>query len=145
MIACQKIIGKAEYNLAKGGDGGDTSKSIDYDKVSKSLKEGFESGRLVNYHPWTTHSTSGTKGKHLKMPEGHQKGEKNSQYGKHQSNETKQKIRDTRLKNHFELFDKIEYYLNNNDFTRKDFSEIGKVFNVSYKTVERVWKERILK
>lgn len=150
MIACQRICGKAEYNLTDGGDGGDTSKFVDYSKVSKSLKEGFESGRLVN-HPWTTHD--GFSGRHhseksKKLISSHHpnsSGENNSMYGKHQSEETKQKIREALQKRHLELFDKIECYLNNNDFTRKDFGEIGKIFNVSYITVERVWKERILK
>ena len=44
MIACQRICGKAEYNIADGGDGGDLSKFIDYksqkrnSKISEGLK-----------------------------------------------------------------------------------------------------------
>ena len=30
IIACQRICGKAEYNIADGGEGGDTSRFIDY-------------------------------------------------------------------------------------------------------------------
>ena len=37
MIACQRICGKAEYNLADGGDGGDTSRFVNYSKVAESL------------------------------------------------------------------------------------------------------------
>lgn len=39
MIACQRICGKAEYNLADGGDGGDTSKFVDYDLAKKRQRE----------------------------------------------------------------------------------------------------------
>lgn len=54
----------------------------------------------------------------------------------------KQKVKEARQKNHLELFNKIEAYLRSVDFTRKDFPEIGKLFGVSYKTIERVYKER---
>lgn len=39
IIAIQRLIGKAEYNLANGGDGGDTSKFIDYEFAKKRQKE----------------------------------------------------------------------------------------------------------
>lgn len=38
MIACQRICGKAEYNLADGGEGGDTSKFINYNSTERSSK-----------------------------------------------------------------------------------------------------------
>lgn len=64
IIACQRICGKAEYNLANGGDGGDTSKFIDYTKVSKSIKEKYEKDEKFrnNHHHWQKHDTF--KGKH---------------------------------------------------------------------------------
>lgn len=146
MIACQRICGKAEYNLADGGDGGDLSKFIDYSKVSKSIQQAHKNGQYEgSYRGWSFHE--GMKGKHL-SEKSKQKirnatlGCNNPNYGKKQSNEAKQKVKETRQKNHLELFDKIEAYLRSINFTRKDFSEIGKLFGVSYKTIERVYKER---
>lgn len=64
MIACQKICGKAKYNLARGGDGGDLSKFIDYSKVGKSIHDAHKNGRYKgSYHGWTFHG--GMKGKNL--------------------------------------------------------------------------------
>ncbi len=42
IIATQRLIGKAEYNLADGGDGGDNSRFIDYDFAKKRQKETYE-------------------------------------------------------------------------------------------------------
>ena len=80
MIACQRICGKAEYNLADGGDGGDTSKFIDYknrdltnsingtkqwwlehreetlQKISEKCKDAWKRGSYKNAdfsHVWT--------------------------------------------------------------------------------------------
>ena len=42
IIATQRLVGKAEYNLANGGDGGDNSRFIDYDLAKKRQKEVYE-------------------------------------------------------------------------------------------------------
>lgn len=63
VIACQRICGKAEYNLADGGDGGDTSKFIDYSKVSEAMKEKYEKDeKFRSNHHWQKHDAF--KGKH---------------------------------------------------------------------------------
>jgi len=50
------------YNMRQGGDGGDTSKFINYSKVSKSIKKAYKEGRLKSTG-WPQHNTCGTKGK----------------------------------------------------------------------------------
>ena len=146
MIACQKICGKAEYNLAKGGDGGDLSRFIDYSKVGKSICQAHKDGKYKDNHQgWSFHEGMNGKfhtEKTKQLIREANLGCNNPNYGKKQSNEVKQKVKETRQKNHLELFDKIEAYLRSVDFTRKDFPEIGKSFGVSYKTIERVYKER---
>lgn len=41
-IFFERLLSKAEYNLANGGDGGDRSKFIDYKKVGESIKKTIE-------------------------------------------------------------------------------------------------------
>lgn len=82
------------YNLALGGEGGDRAKFIDYKKVGQTQKErlsknpeekiisarkGVETKKRLGI-PF---ANIGSTGKHWKCPEGHQVGEKNSQFGKH--------------------------------------------------------------
>lgn len=173
MIACQRICGKAEYNLADGGDGGDTSRFINYKskKYKNNVKKGTIEGRIKHYgslENYKTHqkqiaqqnlakdpsyyTSKGTTGKHFseevkqKLCESHL-GERNSQYGKKQSEETKRKKRETRLKSHNEFFSKIRLYLeqlNLDKISMKDKIEIGKKFNCSYKTIERVWNQMLI-
>lgn len=79
MIACQRLIGKAEYNLADGGEGGDLSKFINYNdpernrKISKGIKE------QLAKNCWL-------------------KGPKDNFKGKHHTEESKRKMRETALK-----------------------------------------------
>lgn len=91
MIACQRICGKAEYNLANGGDGGDTSKFIDYAKMSKTWKSTRkEHPDLFKNCGWKKHDTftgkhhsEETKRKIGLTNSERQKGSKNSQFGTH--------------------------------------------------------------
>ena len=149
MIACQRICGKAEYNLANGGDGGDLSQFINYNSeeyhlhLSQGIQKAFSEGRMTG---WKKHNTLGNKG-HVgyKLPEGCHAGEKNSQYGKKRSEETKRKIREARKRRHDELFSKIREYLGSlEDFKpgTKSFTEIGKRFNVSHMTIQRCYYEK---
>lgn len=170
IIRVQHFLGKAEYNLADGGDGGDTSRFINYksEEYKNNVKKGTIEGRIKHYgslenyrmHQKQTaqqnlakdpnyYTSKGMTGKHFsdetkqKMRESHL-GEKNTQYGKKQSEETKRKKREARLKLHNELFSKIELYLeqlNLEKISMKDKVEIGKIFSCSYKTIERVWKQ----
>lgn len=42
MIACQRVCGKAEYNLADGGQGGDLSAFVDYTEASSYISKGLK-------------------------------------------------------------------------------------------------------
>ena len=171
MIACQRLCGKAEYNLADGGEGGNTSRFIDYksNEYKNNVKKGTIEGRIKHYGSLENYkmhqkqiaqqnltkdlnyyTSKGMTGKHFseeakqKMRESHL-GEKNPQYGKKQSEETKHKKREARQKSHDELFTRIKAYLSASSFSpcTKTFGEIGKKFGVSYKTVERCYKEML--
>lgn len=145
MIACQRLCGKAEYNLANGGDGGDLSQFINYDSeeyhlhLSQSIQKAFAEGRMTG---WKKHDNYGTKGKHFKKKRGSAVGERNSQYGKPRSEETKRKISEALRKFRNELHNKIKDELSKLEkVDRKVYYEIGKRYNVSYKTVERIHKK----
>lgn len=93
IIASQKLIGKAEYNLASGGDGGDLSKFIDYHSdsykkhLSDAMKKAYKEGRNKGWF-YCHHKNKGTTGfkfseeSKKKMSESH-KGSANSQFGTH--------------------------------------------------------------
>ncbi len=96
IIASQKLIGKAEYNLASGGDGGDLSRFIDYHSdsykkhMSDAMKKAYKEGRNKGWYYCNKnhHSNKGTTGfkfseeSKKKMSESH-KGSANSQFGTH--------------------------------------------------------------
>lgn len=87
IIACQRICGKAEYNLADGGDGGDTSRFINYKSevrskklsVNSILKKCAEKMNKANAKNKFDHRTF---------------------LGRHHSIETKQKIGESNKENH---------------------------------------------
>lgn len=153
MIACQRICGKAEYNLADGGDGGDTSKFIDYSKTLKTWKstrkehpEFFKNCSWKKHDGFTgKHHSDETKKRIGLINSERQKGSKNSQYGKKRSEEAKRKTREARKRRHDELFSKIREYINSLENFKpgtKIFIEIGKKFNVSYATIGRCYYEK---
>lgn len=150
IIRIQRFIGKAEYNLADGGDGGDLSQFIDYDSetfhrhVSEGVKKTYANGRKA--FGWTFHN--GMKGKHFsdkakqKMRESHL-GERNSQYGKHRSEETKKRIRaalardyKTEYKELYEAF--LGHVLSSDE---KRF--FAKKYNIAYDSINRVLRRFI--
>ena len=89
MIACQQLIGKAEYNLADGGDGGDLSKFIDYSKVDnrrgveKRIAEGTQNSWKKHDTFTGKHHSEESKKKISEANKKSQKGSKNSQFGTH--------------------------------------------------------------
>jgi len=64
IIASQKLLGKAEYNLASGGDGGVLSRFIDYKKVSEAIKKKYKEDENYRkrHNCWQKHDSF--KGKH---------------------------------------------------------------------------------
>jgi group I intron endonuclease len=145
VIRIQRLLGKAEYNIADGGDGGDLSKHIDYDKVSKSLKKGFSEHRYVNHRPWSKHDTF--TGRHhteetkklMSIRASNRKGERNSMYGKHHTEESKEKIRNALLKQ--DLYEKYKIVIEaakDHKLTTQEKDEFAKQLNCSRKHINRI-------
>lgn len=150
MIACQRICGKAEYNLADGGEGGNTSRFINYDSetfhqhVSEGTKKTYANGRKAT--GWKRHD--GMKGKHhtdtskQKLSESHL-GEKNSQYGKHRSEETKKRISDALVRDYkVEYKEMYEAFLDH-VLSSDEKRSFAKKYNIAYDSINRVLRHFI--
>jgi hypothetical protein len=105
IIRMMRAVGKAEYNIANGGLWGFPwslvpkeslsagqkrrfNKIEEREKVSKRIKnlwktEGYKEKHRESQKNGKPNKSIGSKGKHWKCPEGHSKGEKNSQFGTH--------------------------------------------------------------
>lgn len=151
MIACQRICGKAEYNIADGGDGGDLSEFIDYsssersENISNAMKNAYKEGK-IKPRGWTFHN--GMKGKHQsdgakeKIRKA-QSGCKNSQYGKHRSEETKNRIR-TALERDYkaeykEMYEAFLDHVLSSDEKRS----FAKKYNIAYDSINRILRQFI--
>jgi hypothetical protein len=168
MIACQRICGKAEYNLADGGDGGNTSKFINYskewrDNVKRRIFEsrierfgsldGFKAHQKEiakqnlekdpNYY--TTKGSTGYKfseEQRQRLSESHL-GEKNPRYGKHHSEETKKQIsaalvRDYKVE-YKEMYETFLDHVLSSDEKRS----FAKKYNIAYDSINRVLRRFI--
>lgn len=86
-IRINRFLGKAEYNLADGGDGGDLSKFIDYKKQARKISEWYKS------HP-ELHKKAVEKAKQTRKKKGINLSLNFK--GKHHSDETKKKQSDAK-------------------------------------------------
>jgi hypothetical protein len=85
IIRMMRLIDKAEYNIADGGNGGGGSKFWSKEVKEVAYKKiAIASANYNLLHPERPKGgghTKGTTGKTWKMPKGHQSGERNSSYG----------------------------------------------------------------
>lgn len=81
---------KPEYNIAKGGDGGDIYHQLDDAGKNRMRHCGFENGFYGKHH------SEENKKRHSEWVREHQSGKNNPFYGKHHSEETKNKISESR-------------------------------------------------
>ena len=150
IIRIQRFIGKAEYNLADGGDGGDLSQFIDYDSetfhrhVSEGVKKTYANGRKA--FGWTFHN--GMKGKHFsdkakqKMRESHL-GEKNSQYGKKRTEETKQRISKALSQDYKAVYAELYEAFLDHVLSSDEKRFFAKKYNIAYDSINRVLRRFI--
>lgn len=85
-IAEYKRRGKAEYNISKGGDGGDIYHQLDDAGKNRMRCCGPKNGFYGKHH------SEETRKRHSKWVREHQSGKNNPFYGKHHSEESKRKI-----------------------------------------------------
>lgn len=161
IIRIQRLLGKAEYNLA---DGGDTSRFIDYKskKYKDTVKKGWDEAIIKRYGSLekykihqkqivqqnlakdpTYYTSKGTTGKHFseetkrKLRESHLV-EKNSQYGKKRSEETKQRISKALSQDYKIVYAELYEAFLDHILTVSEKKQFAKRYNVAYKSINRV-------
>lgn len=144
-IAKERAIGKAEYNIANGGNGTGTVSDETKQKISE-IKKGivpWNKGKKGLQTAWNK-GISMTEEQKKKLSEAH-KGKKNPNYGKHHSEETRKKLSEAKIgeKN-------PNYGKHLSEETRKKISEARKEMLAAYKksgrkdwnTFQKEYKEK---
>ena len=90
VIAIQRLCGKAEYNIADGGEGWNEGmreahwKAVHTEEYFKHLSARMKKAHAKGIsYTFKRHDTYGTLGKHWNVLEGSHTGSKNSQFGTH--------------------------------------------------------------
>ena len=141
-IAKERAIGKAEYNLADGGQGGDLGNAINK-KISEALKNKNKGKKLSEETKQKISEkmkgNTNSKGKKLseearkKISEAERgkpgmKGEKNPMWGRHHSEETRKKLSEAKISEK-----NPNYGKSLSEETRKKISEARKEMLAAYK------------
>lgn len=124
---------KLGYNLTNSTSGGETNKVFNEEvrnKISETLKKKYKSGEIIN---WNTgrHVPNKSKGN----PRECQKGERNSFYGKHHTEETKKLLKEkNKIHKHVDIKEVKHLYVEEK-LKQKD---IAKIYNVSPKYICKI-------